>query len=48
MNYVLVSYRDLYAWEEARPKAVANFLDHRQEMHNTTAMLVAKDLKLEA
>ncbi|BFZ10844.1 hypothetical protein BsWGS_13883 [Bradybaena similaris] len=48
MKYVRPLYRDLNAWEEARPKAVANFLDHRQEMHNTTAMLVAKDLKLEA
>ncbi|CAG5115265.1 unnamed protein product [Candidula unifasciata] len=47
MKFVRPLYRDLYAWEEARPKGVANFLEHRQEMHNTTAGLVAKDLKLE-
>ncbi|CAG5126743.1 unnamed protein product [Candidula unifasciata] len=47
MKFVRPLYRDLYAWEFARPLAVANFKMHKEEMHNTTAGLVAKDLKLD-
>nr|XP_022300395.1 leukotriene A-4 hydrolase-like isoform X2 [Crassostrea virginica] len=46
MKFVRPLYRDLYGWEEARPTAIQNFQTHRGEMHNTTATMVAKDLKL--
>ncbi|KAL3847158.1 hypothetical protein ACJMK2_018086, partial [Sinanodonta woodiana] len=39
-------YRDLYNWEKSRDAAIANFLAHRAQMHNTTASMVAKELKL--
>lgn len=39
-------FRDLYGWEDARPTAIENFKKHRDEMHNTTATMLAKDLKL--
>ncbi|CAL1542751.1 unnamed protein product [Lymnaea stagnalis] len=47
MKFVRPLYRDLGEWDVARPKAIANFMAHRQEMHNTTEQLVAKDLNLE-
>ncbi|KAH9503588.1 Leukotriene A-4 hydrolase [Bulinus truncatus] len=47
MKFVRPIYRDLYDWEYSRPKAIANYLSHKEEMHNTTAMLVANDLHLE-
>ncbi|XP_061187938.1 leukotriene A-4 hydrolase-like isoform X2 [Saccostrea echinata] len=46
MKFVRPLYRDLYGWEEARPIAIQNFQTHRGEMHNTTATMLAKDLKL--
>lgn len=46
MKFVRPLYRDLYGWEDARPTAIENFKKHRDEMHNTTATMLAKDLKL--
>ncbi|XP_048743567.2 leukotriene A-4 hydrolase-like isoform X1 [Ostrea edulis] len=46
MKFVRPLYRDLYSWEESRPIAIENFTKHRSEMHNTTATMLAKDLKL--
>ncbi|XP_062597065.1 leukotriene A-4 hydrolase-like, partial [Saccostrea cucullata] len=46
MKFVRPLYRDLYGWEEARPIAIQNFQTHKGEMHNTTATMLAKDLKL--
>ncbi|XP_076469755.1 leukotriene A-4 hydrolase-like isoform X1 [Babylonia areolata] len=46
MKFVRPIYRDLYQWEDARQSAIDNFLRHREEMHNTTAKEVAKDLHL--
>ncbi|XP_041349920.1 leukotriene A-4 hydrolase-like [Gigantopelta aegis] len=46
MKFVRPIYTDLYKWEAARQKAIDNYMEHKDEMHNTTASLVAKDLKL--
>ncbi|XP_067683113.1 leukotriene A-4 hydrolase-like isoform X1 [Haliotis asinina] len=46
MKFVRPLYRDMYAWEEARQPAINNFLAVKDEMHNTTASLVEKDLHL--
>ncbi|XP_055883336.1 leukotriene A-4 hydrolase-like [Biomphalaria glabrata] len=47
MKFVRPIYKKLGVWEYSRPKAIANYKLHREEMHNTTAMLVAKDLNLD-
>lgn len=36
--------RDLFMWEQARPKAVANYEKHKGEMHVLTRTMVGKDL----
>ncbi|KAH9503587.1 Leukotriene A-4 hydrolase [Bulinus truncatus] len=41
MTLVQPMYRDLYDWEYSRPNAITNYLSHKEEMHNTTAMFVA-------
>ncbi|XP_060075703.1 leukotriene A-4 hydrolase-like [Ylistrum balloti] len=47
MKFVRPIYRDLYDWEQSRQVAIDNLQAHRDEMHNTTAKLVAtKDLHL--
>lgn len=47
MKFVRPIYRDLYGWEKSRQVAIDNLQSHREEMHNTTAKLVAtKDLQL--
>jgi len=46
MKFVRPIYRELYSWESVRQAAIANFEQHRSEMHSTTAMLLAKDLHL--
>ncbi|CAH1784371.1 unnamed protein product, partial [Owenia fusiformis] len=48
MKFVRPVHRDLYAWEKARPIAIENFQKHRNEMHTTTAQLLAKDMHLES
>lgn len=47
MKLVRPIYRALHSWEEANKQAVEHFLSKRDEMHSTTAGLVAKDLGLE-
>lgn len=44
MKFTRPLFRDLYAWEEARSKAISSFEIHRPNMHTTTAHLVAKDM----
>ncbi|CAH0394554.1 unnamed protein product [Bemisia tabaci] len=46
MKYVRPIYRDLYAWEEVRDRAIKNFLANRQYMMHVSAFTVAKDLHL--
>ena len=41
-------FRDLYAWEEARPKAIEVFKANRPNMHSITASMVAKDMHLDS
>ena len=38
-------FRDLFLWEQARPKAVANYDKYKGEMHSLTATMVGKDLQ---
>lgn len=47
MKFTRPLYRDLYNWEAAREKTVANFKKNRASMHNTTSSLVAKDLNIQ-
>ena len=44
--YLFISCSALYAWEQARPVAIEAFKKQRPYMHDTTASMVAKDLKL--
>lgn len=46
MKYVRPIYRDLYAWEEAKVKAIENFKKNRSSMMHVSAHTVAKDLHL--
>ncbi|XP_014672522.1 PREDICTED: leukotriene A-4 hydrolase-like [Priapulus caudatus] len=45
MKFTRPLYRDLFAWEESRARAVATFEKNKGFMHSTTAGLVAKDLE---
>lgn len=47
MKFTRPLYRDMYAWADARPKAIAAFKANRPFMHSTTASLVAKDMHIE-
>lgn len=47
MKYVRPIYRDLYAWDKARERAVENFKVNRNSMMHVSAYTVAKDLHLE-
>lgn len=47
MKYVRPLYRDLYAWEAARQRAIDNFLKNRHRMMHVVAYTVAKDLHLD-
>ena len=47
MKFTRPLYRDLNDWDEARPRAIETFKKNRTSMHNTTASLVAKDLKIQ-
>ncbi len=40
-----IYFRDLFLWEQARPKAVSNFEKYKPEMHSLTATMVGKDLQ---
>lgn len=46
MKYVRPLYRDLYAWEEVRERAIANFLKNEPNMMHVTAFTIRKDLNL--
>lgn len=46
MKYVRPIYRDLYAWEYARPKAIENFKENKKYMMRVVSYTVAKDLHL--
>lgn len=46
MKYVRPLYRDLYAWEEVRDKAIANFLENEENMMHVSAYTIRKDLHL--
>ncbi|KAJ1523935.1 hypothetical protein ONE63_010484 [Megalurothrips usitatus] len=47
MKYVRPIYRDLYAWEEARPQAIATYLQNKSSMMFVSAYTVAKDLHIQ-
>ncbi|KAL3285509.1 hypothetical protein HHI36_000040 [Cryptolaemus montrouzieri] len=46
MKYVRPLYRDLYAWESARYKAIENFKANKKYMMHVSAYTVEKDLHL--
>lgn len=46
MKFVRPLYRDLYAWEEMRPKACATFEANKKFMMHVAAYVVSKDLHL--
>lgn len=41
------SFREVYDFSKYRDEAVKTFKEHRGELHPVTAMLVAKDLKID-
>ncbi|XP_006633419.1 leukotriene A-4 hydrolase [Lepisosteus oculatus] len=47
MKFTRPLFRELYNFDKYREKAVSTFLKHKGCMHPVTAMLVAKDLKVE-
>ncbi|CAH0764243.1 unnamed protein product [Diatraea saccharalis] len=47
MKYVRPIYRDLYAWEEVRDRAIDNFLKNEQYMMHVSAYTLRKDLHLD-
>ncbi|CAH2984679.1 unnamed protein product [Chilo suppressalis] len=46
MKYVRPIYRDLYAWEDVRDRAIDNFLKNEQYMMHVSAYTLRKDLHL--
>lgn len=46
MKYVRPIYRDLYAWEDVRDEAIANFLANEPYMMHVSAYTLRKDLHL--
>ncbi|XP_063238721.1 leukotriene A-4 hydrolase [Bacillus rossius redtenbacheri] len=46
MKYVRPIYRDLYAWDETKEKAIKHFKTHRHNMMHVAAHVVSQDLKL--
>ncbi|KAG8189646.1 hypothetical protein JTE90_018495 [Oedothorax gibbosus] len=44
MKFVRPIYRDLYAWEETRERAIANYKEHAPEMMHATRQGIAKDI----
>ncbi|XP_062374163.1 leukotriene A-4 hydrolase [Sardina pilchardus] len=47
MKFTRPLFREVYTWEKHRELAVKTFLETRAAMHPVTAMLVAKDLKVD-
>lgn len=47
MKFVRPLYRDLYAWEDVRQKAIDNFKANRPNMMHVSAYTLAKDLHLD-
>ncbi|CAH0695978.1 unnamed protein product [Spodoptera exigua] len=47
MKYVRPIYRDLYAWEDVRERAIQNFLKNEKFMMHVSAYTIRKDLHLE-
>lgn len=47
MKFVRPLYRDMYAWEAVREKAINNFKQKRNYMMYVSAYTVSKDLKIE-
>ncbi|KAL2076882.1 hypothetical protein ACEWY4_027529 [Coilia grayii] len=47
MKFTRPLFREVYTWEKHRELAVQTFLETRSAMHPVTAMLVAKDLKVD-
>ncbi|KAJ8245562.1 hypothetical protein GJAV_G00272100 [Gymnothorax javanicus] len=47
MKFTRPLFRDVYNFEKFRQEAVKTFLEHRASMHQVTAALVAKDMKIE-
>jgi leukotriene-A4 hydrolase len=48
MKYVRPLYRDLYAWEDVRQKAIENFQINKKYMMHVVSYTVSKDLHLTA
>ncbi|KAH0616765.1 hypothetical protein JD844_028137 [Phrynosoma platyrhinos] len=48
MKFTRPLFKDLYKFEKSRDQAVSAFQQHKTSMHPVTAMLVAKDLGLDA
>ncbi|XP_026763210.2 leukotriene A-4 hydrolase-like [Galleria mellonella] len=46
MNYIRPIYRDLYAWEDVRERAIENFLKSEQDMFPGSAYTIRQDLHL--
>lgn len=46
MKYVRPIYRDLYAWEDVRERAIENFLNNEPYMMHVSAYTLRKDLRL--
>lgn len=46
MKYVRPIYRDLYAWEDVRERAIQNFLKNEPYMMHVSAYTLRKDLHL--
>jgi len=46
MKFVRPLFRDLYAWEDQRAKAIETFKKHRSSMMHVCSEMVAKDLQL--
>ncbi|MCL4132094.1 UNVERIFIED_CONTAM: hypothetical protein GTU68_037934 [Idotea baltica] len=47
LKFVRPIYRDLYLWEEARSRAVSNFLSQKSAMMHVSVLGISKDLHLE-
>ncbi|XP_021945137.1 leukotriene A-4 hydrolase [Folsomia candida] len=46
MKYVRPLYREMYNWEEIRPRAIDHFKKTRSSMMSMSATIIAKDLHL--
>lgn len=46
MKYVRPIFRDLYAWEAMRQRAIDKYMEKKSSMMYITAHMVAKDLHL--